>query len=141
MFEKNLVQFEQLKNHFEKSGQDHVFRFWDNLSDALKEKFYQQLKTIDLQQVNRFIEEFLNNTQPQKAQKRELFPADVIRIPETEEQIKKREEAKKVGEKTLSTGKVGIVLVAGGQETRLGFSGPKGKFPVTPVRKKSLYQI
>jgi tryptophan synthase beta subunit len=31
-------------------------------------------------------------------------------------------------------------VVAGGQGTRLGYDGPKGTYPVTPVRGKSLFQ-
>lgn len=33
------------------------------------------------------------------------------------------------------------MTVAGGQGTRLGFDGPKGAYPVTPVRNASLFQV
>jgi UDP-N-acetylglucosamine/UDP-N-acetylgalactosamine diphosphorylase len=32
-------------------------------------------------------------------------------------------------------------VVAGGQGTRLGFDGPKGDFPISPVRNRTLFQI
>src|SRR5207249_11511288 len=38
-------------------------------------------------------------------------------------------------------GKVGAFLVAGGQGTRLGYDGPKGEFPITPVKNKPLFQV
>ena len=38
-------------------------------------------------------------------------------------------------------GKLGVVLVAGGQGTRLGFDHPKGLFPVGPISKAPLFQI
>ena len=41
----------------------------------------------------------------------------------------------------LAAGKVGSVIVAGGQGTRLGFDKPKGMFPVGPVSGVSLFQI
>lgn len=41
----------------------------------------------------------------------------------------------------LESGKIGCLVVAGGQGTRLGFKGPKGKFPITPVTHKSLFQL
>ncbi len=68
------------------------------------------------------------------------MPANVIAMPRTKEQIQKANEAREIGEHILRSGKVGIILVAGGQGTRLGFHGPKGKFPITPVRHKSLFQ-
>jgi UDP-N-acetylglucosamine/UDP-N-acetylgalactosamine diphosphorylase len=34
-----------------------------------------------------------------------------------------------------------VIIVAGGQGTRLGFDGPKGTFPIGPVSSASLFQI
>lgn len=45
------------------------------------------------------------------------------------------------GYQAIQEGRVGCVVVAGGQGTRLHFSGPKGCFPVTAVKKKSLFQL
>lgn len=50
-------------------------------------------------------------------------------------------EAIAYGKLLLSQGKVGAVVLAGGQGTRLGLDGPKGTFPISPVKKKSLFQI
>jgi UDP-N-acetylglucosamine/UDP-N-acetylgalactosamine diphosphorylase len=41
----------------------------------------------------------------------------------------------------ISRGKVAALTVAGGQGTRLGFDGPKGNFPISPVRHKTLFRI
>jgi UDP-N-acetylglucosamine/UDP-N-acetylgalactosamine diphosphorylase len=45
------------------------------------------------------------------------------------------------GRGMLAAGEVAVVIVAGGQGTRLGFDGPKGCFPVGPVSERSLFQI
>jgi UDP-N-acetylglucosamine/UDP-N-acetylgalactosamine diphosphorylase len=45
------------------------------------------------------------------------------------------------GMKLLREGKVGCLLVAGGQGTRLNCKGPKGTIAVSVVKKKSLFQI
>ena len=38
-------------------------------------------------------------------------------------------------------GKIAAFLVAGGQGTRLGYEGPKGEYPVTPIKSKPLFQV
>ena len=38
-------------------------------------------------------------------------------------------------------GRVAAFTVAGGQGTRLGYDGPKGTYPVTPVTEKTLFQV
>ncbi len=45
------------------------------------------------------------------------------------------------GEALIRQGKVGCLILAGGQGTRLGFDGPKGSFPVSPIKGKSLFQL
>jgi UDP-N-acetylglucosamine/UDP-N-acetylgalactosamine diphosphorylase len=51
------------------------------------------------------------------------------------------QEAEKRGRQLLSEGKVAAFLVAGGQGTRLGYDGPKGEYPITPVKNKTLFQV
>lgn len=45
------------------------------------------------------------------------------------------------GESELLKGKVGVLILAGGQGSRLGNTLPKGMFPLSPIRGKSLFQI
>ena len=46
-----------------------------------------------------------------------------------------------LGEHSFRNGEVAFLTVAGGLGTRLGFDGPKGLFPVTPVTGKTLFQV
>lgn len=50
-------------------------------------------------------------------------------------------EAWQRGTDALLQGQVAVLVVAGGQGTRLGFHHPKGAFPISPVVNKSLFQI
>ena len=50
-------------------------------------------------------------------------------------------EMHKLGRNLTESGKVGCIIIAGGQGSRLGHSGPKGTFPISLVKKKSLFQI
>src|SRR5262249_1684314 len=45
------------------------------------------------------------------------------------------------GEAALVRGEVAVLIVAGGQGSRLGFDEPKGMFPIGPVSNKSLFQL
>ena len=43
------------------------------------------------------------------------------------------------GKALIKEGKVGVVVLAGGQGSRLGFDGPKGKFNVGLPSQKSIF--
>src|SRR5439155_1524322 len=49
--------------------------------------------------------------------------------------------ARTVGAEILRAGQVGMILVAGGLGTRLGFDQPKGLLPLGPLSQRSLFQI
>src|SRR5262249_19934438 len=48
---------------------------------------------------------------------------------------------RELGEGALRRGEVAVLLVAGGQGSRLGFDHPKGMFAISPVKDKTLFQI
>lgn len=50
-------------------------------------------------------------------------------------------ECEALGLKLLHEGKCACLVVAGGQGSRLNFSGPKGLFPISVVQHKSLFQL
>jgi len=51
------------------------------------------------------------------------------------------EQAYRRGREALAAGQLGVILVAGGQGTRLGFDHPKGMYPIGPISGNSLFQI
>lgn len=46
-----------------------------------------------------------------------------------------------LGRALIASGKVGCIVLAGGDGSRLGWQGPKGTFPVSLVKQKSLFQL
>ncbi len=68
-----------------------------------------------------------------------IGPAPIITIPKDPAGEKDRLEACRTGETLLRENKVAVLIVAGGQGSRLGFDGPKGAFPISPIRNKTLF--
>lgn len=69
----------------------------------------------------------------------EPLPSKLAFTPYTKTVDVHRKVYKEKGKALLREGKVGCILVAGGQGTRLGFPGPKGCCPVTAVKQKTLF--
>jgi UDP-N-acetylglucosamine/UDP-N-acetylgalactosamine diphosphorylase len=115
-----------LQKRIAEHGQEHVLNFWDELTDEQQSEFEQQLTSIDF--------ELLDNLQTQndKESITQLVPAPVIHLDDS---------YRKDGIDAIARAELAVLTVAGGQGTRLGWSGPKGTFPATPITGKSLFQI
>jgi UDP-N-acetylglucosamine/UDP-N-acetylgalactosamine diphosphorylase len=129
--------FENLIDSVYKYSQEHVFQYWNELNDAEKKILLDQLSGIDFYLVNK-LHESRNRLANESS---EFEPADYISLPKTMEQNEDIEKALRKGNEYISSGKVAVLLVAGGQGTRLGFDGPKGILPIGPVSGKSLFRI
>lgn len=106
-----------LKEH----GQEHIVAAYDKLDDAGKEKLAAQVERIDWSIVDMAKQENI-------AQERgKLEPLSALEVSEIEKDKTKYEE---IGLDAIRAGKVGAVLLAGGQGTRLGSDGPKGKYNI-----------
>ena len=46
-----------------------------------------------------------------------------------------------IGQKLIRQGQIGCLLLAGGQGTRLQHPGPKGTYPISAVKHKTLFQL
>ncbi len=133
----DFTGFEGMAERIYEYGQDHVFQYWNELNDAQKKILVEQLADIDLDQIKKLYE-IRNETTDKIA---EFGPAEYIPLPETREQNKYVEKVLKTGKEYLAEGRTAVLLVAGGQGTRLGFNGPKGMLPAGPVSGKSLFRI
>ena len=133
-----------IQEAFKLAGHAHVFRFWDELNLQSKSRLLSEAQTIDLDEINKLIAEHVltDSSKGLSGDKLDgLEPAPYIEHPSNGGDILRWEKAKKTGELAIRAGKVAAFCVAGGQGTRLGFNGPKGTFPVTPLAKKSLFQV
>jgi len=119
------------------SGQGALAEQWVRLEAADRDRLARQLADIDLDQVQRlFLAEEEQIDWGDLARRAEPPPA--IRIAELHRQA---ESARRQGEAALRAGQTAVILVAGGQGSRLGFHHPKGMFPLGPVSGHSIFQI
>ncbi len=130
--------YHELLDRARRMGQEHIFAYWDQLTRLQKEALLRQVQQMDFELLHRLHQTIVANKKPVNVT---LEPVQPIPLPRTEEQKQQTKQMAAVGEQALRDGKVGAILVAGGQGTRLGFDGPKGIFPIGPVTQKSLFQL
>lgn len=115
MTEKEI--FEILTEH----GQEHLFGVYKKLDERGKKKLAAQIARIDWSIVA------IAGHEELKQKRGKLEPLSALEVSEIEKNKAKYEE---IGIDAIKSGKVGAVLLAGGQGTRLGSDGPKGKYNI-----------
>ncbi len=134
------MDFQSLSSSFEAAGQGQVFAFFDQLSAQEQQELLAQAAEIDLGEVETLCATLLGDHKT-AARFDDLEPAPFVPLPQHGGDAEKWREARETGEAALRAGRVAAFTVAGGQGTRLGYDGPKGTFPVTPVRGLSLFAV
>merc|ERR1711939_198389 len=117
--EPSPAELQELKDKYTKAKQEQVFAFYDELSVAEKAALFEQLSSFDPDHINTITDR-----------------ASILDS-KTEDSEKWYES----GLDLIAANKVGVVLMAGGQGTRLGSSDPKGCFNIGLPSEKSLFQI
>jgi UDP-N-acetylglucosamine/UDP-N-acetylgalactosamine diphosphorylase len=129
---------EALRAEYAACGQGHVFRFWDALDAEARRRLVRQAAGIDLPAVLRGFA--ATRARPAQAVRR-IEPPPVEAVPEHGGSAAEVRAAREAGEALLAAGRVGVMVVAGGQATRLGYDAPKGEFPIGPVSGRSLFAL
>lgn len=120
-------------------AQEHLLSFWDELTAAQRAELAAQLATIDLQLIDTLFRAGVQ-AEDWQALARRAAPPPAFRLADRAPSIA-AQQAQDRGQQALAAGQVGVILVAGGQGTRLGFDKPKGMYQVGPVSGASLFQI
>ncbi|MFQ3651287.1 MAG: UDPGP type 1 family protein, partial [Gemmataceae bacterium] len=110
-----------LQRHLDAYGQGHTLAHWDRLDDHARSQLAAQLLALDLAQLQRL---HRHGDGLAKLELGTLQPIEPLALDPT---------ARPLGEEMLRGGQVAVLLVAGGQGSRLGFEQPKGLYPVGPL--------
>ncbi len=137
---KLTERFAAAKDTLDAVSQDHVLFRYDSLSDVGKDQLLSQIESIDWEELARLVKTHVLASPemhlPEHIQPAKSYP----REPDAELETQYAQ-AKRLGEQLIYESKIAAFTVAGGQGTRLGFDGPKGTFPATPIRNVSLFQV
>lgn len=120
--------WEEIKNKLEAFGQMHLLKFVHELSEAEKKSFFSQLSDLDFS-----ILDYDSN----ECRRGNIEPIPAMSISESK---KNKDRFKKIGLEAIRNGKVGAVLLAGGQGSRLGFEKPKGMFNIGVSRELYIFE-
>ncbi|MCA9107840.1 MAG: UTP--glucose-1-phosphate uridylyltransferase [Planctomycetales bacterium] len=126
----------ELRSAWEAAGQGQVFDFWNDLSSEQRATLIQQCGDVNLAALQ---ETWASGPQLATIDCREATRLEAERFSPLEPSDKSSI-WRKEGEQAIADGRVGVVIVAGGQGTRLGFDKPKGLYPVGPLSNRTLFE-
>jgi len=145
MHKISAMDVEALRQRLVQYGQEHLLEFWEELSGQEQEALFADLNGLDLDYVTQSFEKCTAaaaaNGQGGKLDERmEPLPSaicgSVLNLADSE-----KKEYESLAFAKIAAGKMAILLLAGGQGTRLGVAYPKGMYDVGLPSAKSLFQL
>lgn len=121
----------------ERAGQGHLFAEWNTLSAERRAGLLETVAGIDFEAVAQR-SALLDDDRPEQLG-HEVLPPELFPLEREAEHDRRAREALALGEELLAAGRVGYLLVAGGQASRLGYDGPKGAFRIGPISGAPLF--
>lgn len=125
------MTLEQAKRKLSASGQEHLLRYWDDLDEEQRSYLLEQIEGLDMDLLK------LVQKDPGETPRGKLEPLGAVTIGEIQ---KKRQRYESIGIRALKENRVGAVLLAGGQGTRLGLDKPKGMLNVGVGKELYLFE-
>ena len=122
-----------------RTGQAYVLERLRRLDSAGQQRLEGELAALDFDLLGELVD--LARGQQLPRAPRTFEPPELFPSLRSQEQERLAAQARAAGIDLLRAGKVGFVLVAGGQASRLGFDAPKGAFPIGPVTGQSLFAV
>src|SRR5688500_16065366 len=138
---------QRLLAHLRPIGQEHLLAFWDQLDEGQRQQLARQIEAIDPDVFREVQEQHRRDAASgtgDKSHWARLAAAaqspPAMRLDGSGAAFS-QDDARRRGAERLRAGKLGMILVAGGLGTRLGFDQPKGMFPIGPLSGRPLFQV
>lgn len=125
------MTYEQAMQKLSQVGQEHVLKYYNELSETAQEKLLAQVDQTDFSVIR------LPDGKQHGLERGEIAPLKAMQLDE----IKQKEEVlTEKGLEAIRAGKVGAVLLAGGMGTRLGSDAPKGVYNIGKTRTLYIFE-
>lgn len=125
------MNFEERKNLLEQKKQTQLLRFFDELNDTQKLTLLGEIDGIDWG----FESAFRHDGKKEDSLIEEIDALHLEKI------LPDQEHYRSIGLQAIRDGKLCLLLLAGGQGTRLGFDKPKGCFNVGLTKELYIFQL
>ena len=125
------MNYESAYKLLEEKGQLHLLKYYDNLTDSEKITLLSQIDEIDFSLIDMIGKNNSGNDS-------DIAPVAALQM----DKIAENHDAyMSTGLNSIKNGELALVLLAGGQGTRLGFNGPKGTFNVGVTKDMYIFQL
>ncbi|KAL7293730.1 hypothetical protein TKK_0012800 [Trichogramma kaykai] len=132
----------EIKALLQKHGQEHLLQFWDELSPEERDCLIEDIENLDLMEVTSYFTRAIKSNESKSLLDEKIQPIPDSSIESIKtvlpEQLQKYE---RLGLEEIAKGKAAIILMAGGQGTRLGVDYPKGMYNVGLPSNKTLFEL
>jgi len=118
--------------------QSHLLAYAEELDTAALETFFEQVQCIDFELMDMLYSQLILNPKKEFEEEKIEPIANCLRLTSVNQE--ERLKLSKLGMDIISKGKLAIVLLSGGQGTRLGFEHAKGIYNIGMPSNKSLFQ-
>lgn len=140
-----MTIIDTLLKRYEDANQSHLFKFWSNLSESQQSELISQLDALDIERVNRIYTKAISSEKQASDPNNKQSDEPIEPLPKSASEsvvsnTEKTQEWRKIGLSAIARGEVAVLLMAGGQGTRLGSSAPKGCYDIGLPSHKSLFQ-